>query len=327
MQMQIPLHSYQVYAKNFMLQHPFCGLFLQMGLGKTSIVLEALWELNPTAHVLVIAPKTIARCTWLNEIEKWEDLLKYLKSLKSRNYIVASQELAPTTGHPHIHVYIQFNYPTRLSMKKLCGAHIELCYASPQRNIDYVKKDGNILIEEGKPRLGAGNAITIKEVKAMTYEDRENLSFTNYVSGDVSGSFSKTIPLAKAKLVIPETPLSIDILLEAHIGADGSISVSVENVNNINVGYKKGMSGITRSLVSDTDSTFDFEASCVAELSLLAQLKVFSVDVINAEATTGVAAQGSFKGDILDGTYEGYIDIWIQCDNSLQYTKYLIFFT
>ena len=116
----------------------------------------------------------------LNEIEKWEDLLKYLKSLKSRNYIVAGQELAPTTDHPHIHVYIQFNYPTRLSMKKLCGAHIELCYASPQRNIDYVKKDGNILIEEGKPRLGAGNAITIKEVKAMTYEDRENLSFTNY---------------------------------------------------------------------------------------------------------------------------------------------------
>lgn len=71
MPMQIPLHSYQIYAKNFMLQHPFCGLFLQMGLGKTSIVLEALWELNPTAHVLVIAPKTIARCTWLNEIKKW----------------------------------------------------------------------------------------------------------------------------------------------------------------------------------------------------------------------------------------------------------------
>ena len=72
MQMQIPLHSYQVYAKNFMLQHPYCGLFLQMGLGKTSIVLEALWELNPNEHVLVIAPKTIARCTWLNEIEKWK---------------------------------------------------------------------------------------------------------------------------------------------------------------------------------------------------------------------------------------------------------------
>ena len=116
----------------------------------------------------------------LNEIEKFEDLLKYLRSLKSKNYIIASQELAPSTGHPHIHVYIQFNYPIRLSIKKLCGAHIEPCWASPQRNIDYCKKDGNILIEEGKPRLGAGNAITIKEVKAMTYEDRENLPFTNY---------------------------------------------------------------------------------------------------------------------------------------------------
>lgn len=67
----IPLHDYQVYAKDFMLNHPFCGLFLKMGLGKTSIVLEALYELNPTTHVLVVAPKAIARCTWQNEIKKW----------------------------------------------------------------------------------------------------------------------------------------------------------------------------------------------------------------------------------------------------------------
>ena len=116
----------------------------------------------------------------LNEIEKWEDLLKYLKSLKSRNYIVAGKEFAPSTDHPHIHVYIQFNYPTRLSIKKLSGAHIEACLGTPKQNIDYCKKDGNILIEEGVPRLGTGNAITIKEVKAMTDEDRENLPFTNY---------------------------------------------------------------------------------------------------------------------------------------------------
>lgn len=37
----------------------------------TRIVLEALKELNPGQHVLVIAPKTIARCTWQDEIEKW----------------------------------------------------------------------------------------------------------------------------------------------------------------------------------------------------------------------------------------------------------------
>lgn len=70
-QPKIPLHNYQIFAKDFMLQHPYCGLFLKMGLGKTSIVLEGLYELNPHGHVLIIAPKTIARCTWANEIKKW----------------------------------------------------------------------------------------------------------------------------------------------------------------------------------------------------------------------------------------------------------------
>lgn len=37
----------------------------------TMITLDALYELNPTRHVLVIAPKTIARCTWEDEIQKW----------------------------------------------------------------------------------------------------------------------------------------------------------------------------------------------------------------------------------------------------------------
>lgn len=69
--MQIPLHSYQIFAKNFALTHPYCGLFLEMGLGKTSIVLETLWELNPSYHVLIIAPKNIAKVTWINEIRKW----------------------------------------------------------------------------------------------------------------------------------------------------------------------------------------------------------------------------------------------------------------
>lgn len=70
--MKIPLKDYQVFAKNFMIRTPYCGLFLRMGTGKTSIVLEALWEINPSEHVLVIAPKAVARCTWLDEIRKWK---------------------------------------------------------------------------------------------------------------------------------------------------------------------------------------------------------------------------------------------------------------
>lgn len=68
----IILHDYQEYAKDFMLNQPYCGLFLKMGLGKTLITLKALYELNPTGHVLIIAPKPIARCVWQNEIDKWQ---------------------------------------------------------------------------------------------------------------------------------------------------------------------------------------------------------------------------------------------------------------
>lgn len=68
----VPLHDYQIYAKDWVKAHPYCGLFLKMGLGKTLIILESLYELNPTYHVLIIAPKAIARCTWVNEIKKWK---------------------------------------------------------------------------------------------------------------------------------------------------------------------------------------------------------------------------------------------------------------
>ena len=37
----------------------------------TLITLSALYERNPHGHVLVVAPKNIARTTWLNEIKKW----------------------------------------------------------------------------------------------------------------------------------------------------------------------------------------------------------------------------------------------------------------
>lgn len=83
--MKIPLHDYQIYAKNWILTHPYCGLFLKMGLGKTSIVLEALYELNPSSHVLIIAPKTIARCTWVNEIQKWNMNLRTQSLIVNKN--------------------------------------------------------------------------------------------------------------------------------------------------------------------------------------------------------------------------------------------------
>ena len=83
--MLIPLHPYQIIAKDFAKSHPFCGLFLAMGLGKTSIILETLYELNPNTHVLIIAPKNIAKITWQNEIEKWNMPLRTQSLIVNEN--------------------------------------------------------------------------------------------------------------------------------------------------------------------------------------------------------------------------------------------------
>lgn len=69
---KIQLHDYQVIAKDFIKQHNYCGLFLDMGMGKTLATLVALLEIRPSGHILVIAPKTIARSTWPDEIEQWQ---------------------------------------------------------------------------------------------------------------------------------------------------------------------------------------------------------------------------------------------------------------
>lgn len=72
------LHNYQEYAKDFILENKKCGLFLDMGLGKTVTSLTAIDILMndylDIGKVLVIAPKNVAENTWTDEVQKWEHL-------------------------------------------------------------------------------------------------------------------------------------------------------------------------------------------------------------------------------------------------------------
>ncbi|MGN1114369.1 MAG: SNF2-related protein [Oscillospiraceae bacterium] len=74
-------HDYQKYAIRYIETRPVSAVFLDCGLGKTSITLTAINDLlfdYFTVHkVLVIAPLRVARNTWPDEIEKW-DHLKHL---------------------------------------------------------------------------------------------------------------------------------------------------------------------------------------------------------------------------------------------------------
>ncbi|MEG2898260.1 MAG: DEAD/DEAH box helicase [Eubacterium sp.] len=75
-------HNYQTYSKEYVIEHPKSGLFLDMGLGKTIITLSAIEELIydrfEVDKVVILAPPNVARDTWPDEIEKW-DHLKYLR--------------------------------------------------------------------------------------------------------------------------------------------------------------------------------------------------------------------------------------------------------
>ncbi len=72
------LHEYQKHAVRHIIEHPYCGLLMEMGLGKSVSTLTAIRQLMDdyleVNKVLVIAPKRVAETTWSDEIEKWEHL-------------------------------------------------------------------------------------------------------------------------------------------------------------------------------------------------------------------------------------------------------------
>ena len=76
--MQYKAHAYQKYATKFIEDNPVSAIFLDCGLGKTSITLSAINDLlfdSFEAHrVLVIAPLRVARDTWTAEADKWDHL-------------------------------------------------------------------------------------------------------------------------------------------------------------------------------------------------------------------------------------------------------------
>lgn len=79
------LYPYQQAGKQWILDHPACGLFLEMGLGKTVTTLTAIdalvYDRLEVDKVLVIAPLRVAATVWAEEIEKWPHLRR-LRAVK-----------------------------------------------------------------------------------------------------------------------------------------------------------------------------------------------------------------------------------------------------
>ena len=98
-------YDYQTFATNFVLEHPACGLILDMGLGKSVITLTALWSLLldsfDVGKVLVVAPKRVAENTWPTELTKWEHLEGLTWSL-----VLGSEKNRRAALQPRAKIYI-----------------------------------------------------------------------------------------------------------------------------------------------------------------------------------------------------------------------------
>ena len=70
-------HDYQKYVTDEIIRKPRIAVFMEMGLGKTASTLNAIDQLMynrcEVDRVLVITKKSIARLTWPEEIEKWDN--------------------------------------------------------------------------------------------------------------------------------------------------------------------------------------------------------------------------------------------------------------
>src|SRR6478609_7596188 len=71
-------YVYQQFGMDHVLDNKFCGLLLEMSLGKTVITLSAIEHLMnkelEVEKVLVIAPKRVAEIVWMDEQQKWDHL-------------------------------------------------------------------------------------------------------------------------------------------------------------------------------------------------------------------------------------------------------------
>lgn len=132
----------------------------------------------------------------LNEVDNWDTLKSNILKMKNFHWGIATLEKAPSTGHKHIHFYVQFSKPSKLSAKLICGAHMEKCRGTVNENIAYIRKDhdpakqGDIIyqtegVEPWKDRVSkkAENGDkqdipSIREVKEMSKDEREELPIT-----------------------------------------------------------------------------------------------------------------------------------------------------
>jgi SNF2 family DNA or RNA helicase len=107
---------YQDHGLDFVLDTPDCGLWLPMGLGKTSIaataIMTCLYDTFDVRRVLIVAPKRVASKVWPDEFAKW----KHLAFMQYR--VLSAADFGLTPGYQTVDVYEPVLETIRKKQKK-----------------------------------------------------------------------------------------------------------------------------------------------------------------------------------------------------------------
>lgn len=126
--------------------------------------------------------------SWIFVLNNYTDNeVNYFKDkLSESKYAVMGNEIAPTTGTPHIQGYVYYeNARSFSSMKKLLPrAHIEAAKGTPKQASDYCKKDGKFWEHGESPEQGKRTDLDeIRDVVKETGKMREVvMAATSYQS-------------------------------------------------------------------------------------------------------------------------------------------------
>lgn len=112
------MHNYQTFASNHVFVNYFCGLIMDMGLGKTISILTTvnrlIYEELEIENVLIVAPKRVVLTVWNDEIEKWTHLknLSIVRVIGDRN-----ERIKALNTKANIHIISRDNFAW------LCGLY------------------------------------------------------------------------------------------------------------------------------------------------------------------------------------------------------------
>lgn len=188
-------------------------------------------------HIIINPGETpIGLNMYMQLFYKYTKIIQYLRYKKSFRYLISGLGLSfdkKDTEHLlHIHIYIEFKEPTKISLKKIFNSHIISKIDSQLNTIQYIKDQELGIIEEiGEKALQ--HRPTIKEIENLDTDELKELDAQQY-----SNIIRKEITRRNNKINVNEYYKGTDFNVYYIYGASGIGKSRLAHQMIINNGYK-----------------------------------------------------------------------------------------